>query len=359
MVPRTASKQFLGYRFILAPGKGLCGTGQPWARFTDFARVCVGQALRYPHSLRCRASDGKDRQPNGPEEKQPKENPSELTGKLNALLEDLQKQGMDSKKAKAVLKKWRDLGVSDPEQLRKLLLRRSLKPAATVGIQALLDGLACWGGFYTAGLIADSPPFTGQFALQLAASFFGFYYVLQALLNLSVASALLFTAYKYGTNSVELLAAVQQLAGPATGLNVLDKAQVAVNTLKVLQTLDEIAELLKNMSTTSPQRSTLQNLSAYLTLAHAKQRLGFDPARYGLSEPEAGEIAYVFSTYDVNDDYRLELSEVKKLCQDLGKELTEDELKEAMRILDTSKNGFVELDEFCAWWTKAKKEVSA
>lgn len=44
---------------------------------------------------------------------------------------------------------------------------------------------------------------------------------------------------------MEVLAAVQQLAGPATGLTVLDKAQVAVNTLKVLQTLDEIAELLK------------------------------------------------------------------------------------------------------------------
>lgn len=28
---------------------------------------------------------------------------------------------------------------------------------------------------------------------------------------------------------------------------------------------------------------------------------------------EAGEIAYVFSTYDLNDDYRLELSEIKKL----------------------------------------------
>ncbi|GLC46155.1 hypothetical protein PLESTB_001195900 [Pleodorina starrii] len=319
----------------------------------------TGPALQRSRSLRCQATGGQDPKQNGPEDKQAKDTTSELTGKLSSLLEDLQKQGMDSKKAKAVLKKWKDLGVADPEQLRKLLIRRSLRPAATVGFQALLDGLACWGGFYTSGLISDSPPFTGQFALQIAASFFGFYYVLQALLNLSVASALLFTAYKYGTNSVELLAAVQQLAGPATGLTVLDKAQVAVNTLKVLQTLDEIAELLKNMSTTSPQRSTLQNLSAYLTLAHAKERLGFEPARYGLSEAEAGEIAYVFSTYDVNDDYRLELSEVKRLCQDLGKDLSDEEVKEALRILDTSKNGFVELDEFCAWWTQNKKQVPA
>jgi hypothetical protein len=71
--------------------------------------------------------------------------------------------------------------------------------------------------------------------------------------------------------------------------------------------------LVQNMSTTSPKRSTLQNLSAYLTLANARDRLGFDPARYGLSEAEAGEIAYVFSTYDVNDDYKLGLSEIRRL----------------------------------------------
>jgi hypothetical protein len=40
---------------------------------------------------------------------------------------------------------------------------------------------------------------------------------------------------------------------------------VAVNTLKVLATLDEIAELLKSLPTSKVQQSTLQNLSAYLT----------------------------------------------------------------------------------------------
>ncbi|KAG2447161.1 hypothetical protein HYH02_007907 [Chlamydomonas schloesseri] len=279
--------------------------------------------------------------------------------KLDSLLDELQKSGVDSKKAQAVLKKWKELGVEDSEQLRKLLIKRSLRPAGIVAFQAALDGLACWGGFYTSGLISDSPPFAGQFPLQLLASFFGFYYVLQGLLNLSVASTLAFTAYKYGTNSVELLAAVQQLAGPATGLNVLDRAQVAVNTLKVLQTLDEIAELLKNMSFASSQRSTLQNLSAYLQLSHAREKLGFDPARYGLSDAEAGEIAYVFSCYDKNEDYRLELSEVKRLCQDLGKELSDEEYKEALRLLDTSKNGYVEFDEFCDWWTKSKGSKGA
>ncbi len=31
----------------------------------------------------------------------------------------------------------------------------------------------------------------------------------------------------------------------------------------------------------SPDRSTLSNLSAYLTLAHAKEKHGFDPAKFG------------------------------------------------------------------------------
>ncbi|PNW88143.1 hypothetical protein CHLRE_01g016300v5 [Chlamydomonas reinhardtii] len=304
-------------------------------------RACIAPARIRTRVVRCRA-DGKET------------DSKTDSKKLDSLLDELQKSGVDSKKAQAVLKKWKELGVEDSEQLRKLLVKRSLRPAGIVAFQAALDGLACWGGFYTSGLIADSPPFTGQFPLQLLASFFGFYYVLQGLLNLSVASTLAFTAYKYGTNSVELLAAVQQLAGPATGLNVLDRAQVAVNTLKVLQTLDEIAELLKNMSFASSQRSTLQNLSAYLQLSHARETLGFDPARYGLTAAEAGEIAYVFSCYDKNEDYRLELSEVKRLCQDLGKELSDEEYKEALRLLDTSKNGFVEFDEFCAWWTKSK-----
>ncbi|KXZ48788.1 hypothetical protein GPECTOR_25g372 [Gonium pectorale] len=198
-----------------------------------------------PRLVSCKASKGDGPKDDGPKGDGTDGTKAELTGKLGELLNDLQQKGMDNKKAKAVLKKWREMGVEDPEQLRKLLIRRSLRPATTVGIQALLDGVAAYGGFYVSGLVADSPPFTGQFPIQIAASFFAWYYVLQALLNLSVAWALFFTAYKYGTNSVELLAAVQQLAGPATGLNVLDKAQVAVNTLKVLQTLDEIAELLK------------------------------------------------------------------------------------------------------------------
>lgn len=58
-------------------------------------------------------------------------------------------------------------------------------------------------------------------------------------------SGIVYSTYRYGTSSVELLAAVQQLAGPQTGLSIVDKAQAVVNTFKVLQTLQTVALLLQ------------------------------------------------------------------------------------------------------------------
>lgn len=66
-----------------------------------------------------------------PENPEPTE--SKQTKELNALLDQLKKQGLDKTKAKAVLRKWEELGVKDSEQLRKLLIRRSLRPAIGIG----------------------------------------------------------------------------------------------------------------------------------------------------------------------------------------------------------------------------------
>lgn len=53
--------------------------------------------------------------------------------KMEGLLADLKKTGMDRTKAKQVLAKWAEMGVKDPEQLRKLLVKRSLRPAVGLG----------------------------------------------------------------------------------------------------------------------------------------------------------------------------------------------------------------------------------
>jgi hypothetical protein len=72
--------------------------------------------------------------------------------------------------------------------------------------------------------------------------------------------------------------------------------------LSVLQTLS--SQLSKD---------TLSNLSAYLALQRAEEKYGFDPAAYGLTEKDAANIAAVFAEFDVNDDGRLELSELRTL----------------------------------------------
>jgi hypothetical protein len=47
--------------------------------------------------------------------------------------------GVDRATAQKILKVWESTGVKDSDQLRKLLLKRSLTSAGVVGIQTLLD----------------------------------------------------------------------------------------------------------------------------------------------------------------------------------------------------------------------------
>lgn len=49
----------------------------------------------------------------------------------------------------------------------------------------------------------------------------------------------------------------------------------------------------------------------------------------------AGAIARLFSKYDTNDDGKLDMTEVKALTRELAPDLTEEESKEAFRVLDT------------------------
>lgn len=46
-------------------------------------------------------------------------------------------------------------------------------------------------------------------------------------------------------------------------------------------------------SSTGSARDSLRNLTALLTLARAKEELGFTPEQYGLSEKQAANVALV------------------------------------------------------------------
>ncbi len=45
----------------------------------------------------------------------------------------------------------------------------------------------------------------------------------------------------------------------------------------------------------------------------ARESLGFKPEAYGLTEKEAGNIAFAFATYDTNQNFKLEPSELGAL----------------------------------------------
>lgn len=164
--------------------------------------------------------------------------------KYDKMVEQLKTTGMTQSKARELLRTWADLGAKDPEQVRKLLVNRSLQPVTGLAIQSALDVCAALFGFYT-GTVAGQVDFPGQLLVQLAAYFFGCYYFIQAAAEAGALVAVVVTARKYSTDSDVMLAAIQELAGPMSGLSVIDKAQLAVNTLKIIQTLESIAESLK------------------------------------------------------------------------------------------------------------------
>ena len=51
----------------------------------------------------------------------------------------LKRGGVDKDTAQKILKVWEETGAKSPDQLRKLLVGRSLKAAGLVGFQTLLD----------------------------------------------------------------------------------------------------------------------------------------------------------------------------------------------------------------------------
>jgi len=280
--------------------------------------------------------------------------PSGTGSKLEVLLEELKRRGVTTARARDMLKKWQEVGVDDPEKLRKLLIQRSLRPASGILFQMLLDAIASFGGFWVGYLASEGEDFPFRILLEIAGYFFGLYYFVQVLLQLTLASAVLYSAYRYGTSSNELLSAVRTLAGPMSGVTVLDRANEAVNTLKVISTLEAMASLLQEQyggEQAAANASSLRNLSAYLTLARAKEQLGFNPEAYNLTEKQASNIALAFSTYDTNDNGKLEKAELANLCATLDWNLSEAELREAYRTLDANQSGYIEFNEFVDWFT--------
>lgn len=286
-----------------------------------------------------------------------------MSDRYSKMIEELQKAGLTPAKAKNVLKAWSELGAKDPEKLKALLVERRLKTFQGLLLQTVLDVVACGGGFYI-GKASSESNIPGSIIFSLVGYFLACYYFLQAVFQVTALASISVAAKRYSTDTDVLLAAVRELAGPDQP-KLFSSAALVVNTLKVIQTLEQIGEQLQDLgSDGSLKGSSLANLSAYLTLQRAEEVYGFVPEKYGLTEAEAADIAGVFSRFDTNEDGQLEQSELRNLCAQLGTEISEAEAKEAVRILDETKSGYIQFADFVEWFQgrrprKETKEAAA
>ncbi|KAL6774247.1 hypothetical protein ACKKBG_A24305 [Auxenochlorella protothecoides x Auxenochlorella symbiontica] len=274
--------------------------------------------------------------------------------------EGLKKQGMDPKTANKVLKAWREAVGKDiePGDLRKLLTQQAGKASLFVIFQILLDLAAAYGSFVAGSYLSAAASPGGiagffTFLLQAGAFFVTGYYLSGAVFDAFKLGVLLYSSLQFQTNSAAYLAALQEIAGDqSTGLATVDKAREAVNSVKVLGALKEIQGLLKNESQGGSKTSDLlAELSAYITLDRAS-KYGFDAKKYGISEEELSRVASVFARYDTNDDGVLSVDEFRGLCSRYGSTLSQEEVKAALDLLDTNKDGRIQFGEFVDWWVE-------
>jgi len=226
---------------------------------------------------------------------------------VDKIEKSLRESGMDAKAAQEVLKNWQNnVGHTvSPDDLRKVLRGQSTKAIALVAISTLLDAGAAYGAFVAGGFLGLASEQYGVAAIigQALAYLLAGYYVTGAAFDFFKLGAVIIAAINFNINSSAFLAAVEGIAGTGTGLNVADKVLEAVNSVKILQAINTMSDLLKEQSKTGNASSSgdmLADLGAYLVLDKAERVYGFDATKFGLTEPEAAEIAVVFSQFDLS-----------------------------------------------------------
>ncbi|CAD7701448.1 unnamed protein product [Ostreobium quekettii] len=266
--------------------------------------------------------------------------------------EQLAKQGVDKATANKMLEVWKKQGMENPDQLRRMFVKGTLRPLGGGAIQLLLDLGATVGAWYAVQFLRSLDPFPLQGVLEFLIVGGSAYYAVSVIFDLLTLASILIATVQFGANSEEFLEAVRELAGQEGGGGwVVGKAKTAVNTLKVVQALNELSASLKDKAAQrGDDMTTLENLSAYFILSKAEEQFDFKPEKYDLTEKEAYRLALTFSAADLNDDGVIERSELQKLVDTLGTDLSEDELAEAVRLLDTNQNNVIDFTEFVDFW---------
>jgi Ca2+-binding EF-hand superfamily protein len=75
----------------------------------------------------------------------------------------------------------------------------------------------------------------------------------------------------------------------------------------------------------------------------------FGRVRYKEDDPFA-EVKEIFDHYDRDHDEKISARELARICEGLGMEMEEHELKVAFLDVDRDRDGKISWDEFKAWW---------
>jgi len=293
--------------------------------------------------------------------KSSQKNESDPSGKTKTNVEDVEKLladlSINKTTAKQVLKVWRKAGVNDPEDLTRLVKKRSSDKSMAIAFQLAIDASSAFFAWYSGFTLSASSLGSFTIAAKFVVYTLAMYLTINAALDVYTLYAVGVSTQKYSLGTAaKLLEAVESMAGPETGLQVVDKAKKAIVTAQVLKALEQILERLK-LSAADVEANDgnfLRDLGAYEVLLKARES-GFTPESAGVTMQEAADVAAEFSMVDSDGDGKLDSTEFRKLCGALAPNLNAEEAEAAMTVLDTNKDGAVDFQEFLAWWKPTVK----
>lgn len=143
-----------------------------------------------------------------------------------------------------VLRSWRRQEVKDASAFSKKTLGTGVSRVGLGVVQVFTDVLAAFCCSVTADTFGRASSF-GAEAIGFGFQLLFFYFAAGALLDLFRLGAIIGTAAGLGANSKTLYAAIEALAGDNTGLALVDKAQAAVSSTKVVLALNSVRRVLK------------------------------------------------------------------------------------------------------------------
>ena len=143
-----------------------------------------------------------------------------------------------------VLQSWKDQDVQDASKFSEKARGLGVSRIGLATVQVGTDLLAAYCSSVTAAAFGSASSF-GAEALGLVFQLLFFYFAAGAFLDLFRLGAVIATAVGLGADSKTLYAAIETLAGENSGLAIVDKAQAAVGSTKVVLALNSIRRVFK------------------------------------------------------------------------------------------------------------------